>query len=275
MRIIVFCLCLLLTSSGAAIDQWLLLAPGMELGKFTVSRPSKLGDSRITVLRIDPNLWDLEFIGISLSGESGKRTAKQWSKVHQLTASINAGMFGRDGKTHVGYLQYREHLNNDNVNKYQSIAAFDPRRDGLPRFRIFDLDSPGVTMEKILRDYTSAIQNLRLIKRPKLNRWSQQEKMWSEAALGEDEHGRTLFIFCRSPFTMHDFNQELLRMGIGIICAQHLEGGPEAQLYLNVGDVEIELFGSYETAFMENDGNDRPWLVPNVIGVRPRMSTAQ
>ena len=272
MRIIAFCLCLLITSSGTASDKWQPLAPGMELGLFKTSQPNKLGDSKITVLRIDPNLWELEFVGLTRNGGIGKRTAKQWSKVHQLAASINAGMFGTDGKTHVGYLRYRDHLNNDNVNKYQSVAAFDPRRDGLPRFRIFDLDSPGVTLKTIQRDYASTIQNLRLIKRPKQNRWSQQEKMWSEAALGEDESGRILFIFCRSPFKMHDFNQELLNLSINIVCAQHLEGGPEAQLYVDVGDVEIELFGSYETAFRENGNNNTPWPVPNVIGVRPRVS---
>ena len=275
MRMIIFCLCLLLTSSVTAGDKWQSLAPGMELGTFAASRPSNLGDSIITVLRIDPDLWELEFVGISCNGGSGKRTAKQWSKVHQLTASINPGMFEMDHKTHIGYLRYRDHLINDNTNKYQSVAVFDPRHDGLPRFRMFDLDDPEVTMKTILRDYATAVQNLRLIKRPGRNVWSQQEKMWSEAALGEDESGRILFIFCRSPFTMPDFNQELLRMGIGIVCAQHLEGGPEAQLYVNVGDVEIELFGSYETAFMENDGNAEPWLVPNVIGVRPRVSTAK
>ena len=272
MRMVIFCLCLLMASSGTASDKWQSLAPGMELGTFTASRPSKVGDSRITVLRIDPNLWDLEFVGISRSGESGRRTAKQWSKVHQLTASINAGMFGMDGRTHIGYLRYRDGVSHDNINNYQSVAAFDPRHDGLPRFRIFDLDSPGVTMQTILREYASAIQNLRLIKRPRCNRWDQQDKKWSEAALGEDESGRILFIFCRSPFTMHDFNQELLRMGISIVCAQHLEGGPEAQLYINIRDVEIELFGSYETAFMENGANAKPWPVPNVIGVRPKVS---
>jgi len=111
---IAFCLCLLPTSSGIAGDKWHLLSPGMDLGTFTAIRQSKLGDSRITVLRVDPNLWDLEIVGISLNGGFGGRTAKQWSKLHQLTASIIAGMFGMDGKTHVGYLRYRDHLNNDN-----------------------------------------------------------------------------------------------------------------------------------------------------------------
>jgi hypothetical protein len=125
-------------------------------------------------------------------------------------------------------------------------------------------------MEVILQDYMTAVQNLRLIKRPGENRWSQQKKMWSEAALGEDADGRILFIFTRSPFTMHDLNRELLSAGIGIVAAQHLEGGPEAQLYLRVGSEEVALFGSYETGFREDDTNERPWPVPNVLGIRPR-----
>ena len=94
--------------------------------------------------------------------------------------------------------------------------------------------------------------------------------MWSEAALGEDSSGRALFIFSRSPFTMHEFNRKLLSLEIGLVAAQHLEGGPEAQLYLGIGNVTHEMFGSYETSFRENDGNTAPWPIPNVLGVRPR-----
>ena len=56
--------------------------------------------------------------------------------------------------------------------------------------------------------------------------------------------------------------------GIGLVALQHLEGGPEAQLYLNVGDTELEMVGSYETSFRENDGNARAWRIPNVLGVK-------
>lgn len=250
---------------------WMSVAPGLDLGTFVARAPAPFGDSRVTVLRIDPNLWDLEFVGLSQTGESTGRTAKQWCQKYHLTAAINAGMFGTDFVTHVGYLRSRGHVNNDHVNDYQSVAAFDPVEGReLARFRIFDLDDPSVTMAGILIDYASAVQNLRLIKRPGLNRWSQQEKRWSEAAIGEDAQGRILFVFSRSPFTMHDLNGELLSMGIGLVAAQHLEGGPEAQLYLHFGDQELEMFGSYETSFRENDGNESPWPIPNVLGIRQR-----
>jgi hypothetical protein len=127
-----------------------------------------------------------------------------------------------------------------------------------------------MTFDSIRRHYASAVQNLRLIKRPGSNQWGRQTRKWSEAALGEDDSGRILFIFLRAPLSMHDFNRELLKAGIGVVAAQHLEGGPEAQLYLHVGKAKLELFGSYETSFREDDSNKVPWPVPNVLGVRGR-----
>ena len=266
---------LLLIPPGMAHGEWQTLAPGMELGKFPASQPSSAGDSIITILRIDPNRWSLEFVGLSLDNESGGQTARRWSKAHRLTAAINAGMFGTDYSTHIGHLRFRDHVNNDNVNSYQSVAAFDPRREGLPHFRIFDLDSPGVSMQTIRQEYASAVQNLRLIKRPGLNQWSQQEKTWSEAALGEDESGRILFIFCRSPYSMHDLNEELLALDIGLVSAQHLEGGPQAQLYINTGDTEVELSGSHGTSFRDDNDISSAWPIPNVLGVRPREAVEE
>jgi len=41
-------------------------------------------------------------------------------------------------------------------------------------------------------DYSSAIQNLRLIKKPGINVWNRQNRKWSEASIGEDDKGRIL-----------------------------------------------------------------------------------
>ena len=261
---------ILLTSQ--AYGAWTQLAPGMDVGTFPVKNPRQIMESRIIILRIDPKLWEPVLIGTSWNDDFENQTVREWCESQKLTAAINAGMFATDYKTHVGYLRSNGHVNSSHVNKYMSVAAFGPKKKGkgLPEFRIFDLDHPGVTMGKILKDYSSVVQNLRLIKRPGENRWPRQDKMWSEAALGEDSAGRLLFIFTRSPFTMYDFNKGLLSLGIGIVAAQHLEGGPEAQLYVSVGNISQEMFGSNERSFKESDNNASAWRVPNVIGVRPR-----
>jgi hypothetical protein len=251
--------------------QWATLAPGLDFGTFDATKRSPVGDSRITVLRIDPKLWEFVLLGKSWTGETENQTAEQWCKKYGLTAAINAGMFATNEATHVGHLQTRGYTNSATVSKYMSVAAFHPRRDTLPEYRLFDLDEPGVTVDTIRDDFASVVQNLRLIKKTGENRWRQQDKIWSEAALGEDNAGRALFIFSRSPFSMHDLNQQLLSMGIGLIAAQHLEGGPEAQLYARVGQRTLEMVGSYETEFREDDGNTNAWPVPNIIGIRPRQ----
>jgi hypothetical protein len=254
-----------------AYGDWKQLRPGMDLATFSVKNPRLNKDAGIVILRIDPKHWEFALVGRSRSGEPQNMTAKGWCQKYNLTSAINAGMFAKDYSTHVGYLGTQGHVNNAHVNRYTSVAAFGPRRGkGLPEFRIFDLDDPNVKMEMIIGNYASAVQNLRLIKRQAENRWGQQEKMWSEAALGEDSAGRVLFILTRSPFSMHDFNRALLSLGIGLVAAQHLEGGPEAQLYLHVGRVTLEMFGSYETSFKENEDNAASWPIPNVLGVRPK-----
>jgi hypothetical protein len=50
----------------------------------------------------------------------------------------------------------------------------------------------------------------------------------------------------------------------------YVEGGPEAQLYVKAGGREEELFGIFETGFLNS--NDRPWPVPNVVGIARRKA---
>jgi len=250
-------------STPADSSVWKELAPGVELRMLEAVEPSAVGDSGIAVLRVDPKTWQLELVGQSRGGETSGRSAREWAKGHDLAIAINAGMFGEDYTTHVGYLEIKGQVISPRINPYQSVAAFDPHdRASHPDFRIFDLDIPGVTVQAIRESYGSLAQNLRLIKRPGVNRWSQQDKRWSEAALGEDESGRILFIFSHSVLSMHDLIRELLAAGIGIVAAQHLEGGRLAQLYVKVGDVELELFdGAPSTS---------AWPIPNVLGVTRR-----
>jgi hypothetical protein len=260
---------LTLASCGAAQGGiWRTLDRGLELATIAPPRGAGSSENSITVLRIDPEHWDLELIGIGPTGDAASRTAKDWAGQYGLAAAINAGMFDVDARTHIGYLRSGSHTQGHR-NKYESVAAFDPREGrAVPRFRLYDLDEPGVTLDRILEDYQSVVQNLRLIKRPGENRWGPQERRWSEAALGEDAAGRALFLFSRSPFAMHEWNDALLSAGIDLVAAQHLEGGPKAQLFVEAGGVEVERFGEFEGG----QGNMAAWPVPNVIGVKRRVA---
>ena len=273
-KLVLAVLLLLMTANlgGDSGPEWKQLAPGLDLASFKAIHPAPLGDSKITVLRIDPNNWELEFAGISQGRETTSLTTRQWCSRRNFTAAINAGMFLQDIKTHLGYLRFGDHVNGKQVANYQSVAAFGPRHDGLPRFHIFDLDAQGITLPGILNDYSSVVQNMRMIQRPGVNRWRQKEMRSSQAALGEDDAGRILFIFARSPFTTYELNQELLAAHIGLVAAQYLEGGPEAQLYVHTGATELEMFGSFATAFLPDDTKTVFWPIPNVLAIRPRTA---
>ena len=263
-------------SAGSSPVEWKLLAPGMELGWVAPAESSAAGERAIAVLRADPARWDLVLLGLEPDDPAGGKTARGWAREHRLAVATNAGMFASDYRTHLGYMEVRGKVYARAVKTYQSVAAFDPRRpERLPRFRIFDLDEPGVTIARIREGYASLVQNLRLVKRPGRNRWREQDKRWSEAALGEDEGGRILFVFSQSPFSMATLNRALLEAGIGLVALQHLEGGAEAQLYVNVGGKELELVGGAETAFHQDEGNRAAWPVPNVLGLRPRVRNGQ
>jgi len=124
----------------------------------------------------------------------------------------------------------------------------------------------------LVADNRFTVQNLRLIKHPGDNRWTATDRAWSEAALAQDADGNAVFAFSRSPYTMAQFNRELI--ALGLVAAQHLEGGPEAQLYLRAGDCELEEWGSFETSFVENNDNASAWPVPVVLTVRQRQPSS-
>jgi len=274
MFLVAVLLCLAASGTPPAYADWHVLAPGMEFKWLATKTPSPVGDSRIAVVRIDPTSWQLELVGRSQAGESAGRTAREWANAHGLAVAINAGMFGRDHRIHVGYMEFRGHVMSSRVNEYRSVAAFDPRgAHHRPPFRIFDLDTPGVTLQAIRHEYASLVQNLRLIQRPGTSRWRQQDKKWSEAALGEDQEGRLVLALSSAPLSMHDLNRELLSAGLSLVAAQHLEGGPYAQLYVKVGELEIEVVGRYGTSGGGIEASAIAWPIPTVLGVKQKPAT--
>ncbi len=248
---------------------WTNLEPGLDLAECDTGPGGPVLHAPILILRIDPAQWQLRLLCADRDSDGQNRTARQWCREEGLVAAINAGMFATDYQTHVGYLKAGDHVQNTNINAYQSLLAFDAKADDTPRARVFDLDA--APLDSIRGAYETLVQNLRLIKRPGINRWSPQDRRWSEAALGEDRDGNILFIFSRTPFSMFDFNTILLGLSIDLVCAQHLEGGPEAQLYIGLPGHEQEHVGSFETGFLEKHTNKVAHRVPNVIGITRRV----
>jgi hypothetical protein len=248
--------------SSSKAPDWTALASGAEIAEFKISEGTPAGDSTFVVIRIDPGEWNPRILALSNADDDRPLTALEWVEKTGLPIVTNAGMFAMDRSTHVGYMRTADgHVNSDGVNHYKSAAAFAPMRAGIPAFRIFDLDR--TPMDTVQARYQGVVQNLRLIKRPGENRWS-------EMALAEDEAGHMLLAFSRSPYRMHVFNEILLGLPIGVVAAQHLEGGPEASLAVTLGESPQTWMGSWETNFYETNENRELWPIPNAIGFERR-----
>jgi phosphodiester glycosidase len=243
--------CLLLVS-------WRVLAPGVEYAELSS------GGDAVHVVRVDPARAKLRAVMASGS-DKRPRTAGQWCEREHLVAAINLGMYLGDHLSNVGYARAGGHVNQPRWNgKYESALVFGPRKPGLPAAALLDLDAAGAR-EK-LGDYDTVVQNLRLIRAPATSVWAAQPRRWSESAVAVDGAGRVLFVFCRAPHAMSDFNRMLLALPLGVVAAMHVEGGPEASLSLR-GPLRLDLNGSYETGFVENEGEHSQWDIPNVLGV--------
>ena len=263
-------LLLLLVFSSNVVGQdsvWKKIDEGLYYSDFTAPIKSYTGGSRILIVRIDPKVYNFRLLSISeLAPGSLAMNVREWADRYKLIATINAGMFQADLKANVGYMKNYAHLNNPRIHKtYTSVFAFNPKKAELPAAMVFDTDVQDI--KEIISGYHTVVQNLRLIKRPGLIRWAQQDKKWSEAALGQDQDGNILFIFSESPYTMHELSKILLSLPIKLECAMHLEGGLAASLYLRHNGIELGRMGRHEFASIVGDMSNEFLPIPNVIGI--------
>ncbi len=255
---------LLVSSIKSQEIGWQELDSGLFYTEIEAPLKSEFGDSKITILKIDPSKYDFKLICAKETGEPNK-TAEEWAKSRNLFAVINAGMYQMDHKTNVGYMKNYDFFSNRSLNNYNTILAFNRKDTSVPEIQIIDLKCQD--WEELKDKYNSYSQGIRMIDCNQRNRWVQQNKKWSTVAIGMDKHGNALFLFTRSPYSVHDFINILLELPIDIYNTMYLEGGPEASFYLNHDGIEVRKLGSFETGFNENDKNKEFWRIPNVIGI--------
>jgi hypothetical protein len=254
-------LALLSITAPADADEspWRAVIPGVESGVF-----DSAASGGLHVVRVDPRRARLRAVMASAHGRKA-RTAGAWCDSEHLAAAINLGMFLDDGLANVGYARDGGHINHPRwVKSYHSALVIGPRKAGLPAAAIVDVDSAEDRLR--LDDYETVVQNLRLIRAPGRGAWGSQSRRWSEAAIAMDRAGRILFVHSRAPHSMAEFNRLLLALPLDVVTAMHVEGGPEASLSVR-GPLHVDLNGSFETGFNENDAVSEQWPIPNVLGV--------
>lgn len=246
-------------------SPWETLEPGLELGVLSAPHRSSSGDSKIRILRIDPHRFELRLLNASAPGQGSSLTVHEWSHGNGLVAAINASMYDEDHSTSMGLMLTREHTNNPRLSRDKAVLAFDPQSPGMAPVKLIDRDCDDFAAWK--GHYGTLVQSIRMISCKGENVWEQGDQEWSIAAIGLDRRGRILFLHSRSPYTPHDFIENLLSLPLDLAGAMYAEGGPEAQLYVKSGRREVELVGSRGTGLFDSSDNSQAWPVPNVIGI--------
>jgi len=238
-------------------------------GLFVAEFESVFNDApySITVVKIDPGRYSFKLLCATQYGKE-PLTTKEWALKHQMIAVVNAGMFQENGLTSVGFMKNFDHVNNPRLGKANTILAFNPVDESLPEIQIIDRECQD--FNELRQKYQSFVQSIRMISCDRQNVWTRQDSKWSTLAIGTDSQGNILFLFSRTPSSVHDFIEILLSLPLSLKSAMYLEGGPQASLYLSTPKTTIERDGVW--GGIEDNSLRFSLPVPNVIGVckKPR-----
>ena len=240
-------------------ELWTPLEPGLALAHFT---PQSDPQAAINVLRIDPAYFEFKLFNAS-AGNKIPLTPKQWAQSNNLVAVINASMFQEDLLTSVSLMRTADHINNSYVSKDKTILAFDPNNAGVPDIKIIDRECDD--FDKLRKSYNSLVQSIRMISCKGQNVWRSQSEKWSVSAIGVDGEGSVLFIQTEMAFDTRDLIGTLQLLPLNIQRAMYVEGGPQAQLYINSRGKTLEFVGQVSSFFQQ--GGRLAWPIPNVIGI--------
>ena len=268
---------LLNTFSGRAQNPWISQIPwktlmdGLQYAELVAPEQSVVNDSKLTILKVDKQKFDFEFL--TASEHHGKlRTADEWASEFNQNIIFNAGMYSYN-KVHSnkGYMKNYNHFNNPRKSGYfNAILAMHPKDPNKSPFDIIDITK--VDWEKIRHEYHSLCQDMRMIgsdgegmafvKRP--------DQSCSMILTATDVDNNLYIIFTRSPYTHRKMIGFLQGLPLNIRTTVYLEGGPETSLYVNTGDTVIAKYGSYVSNSCNNDDNDHFRAIPNVIALRKK-----
>ncbi len=198
--------------------EWFKLDSGLFYTETDASIHTNFGDNKISILQIDPEFYEFN-IESSKENMSALKTARSWADDKGLIAVFNAGMFKLDGEysTNVGYMKDQGFINNPNFSNQNAYFSFNPSDTTIPKVKIIDTSCDNKWSE--LKKYNSVTQSIRMLSCKQENVWSQQKKYWSMVVVGSDNDGNILFLFTRSPYSVHDFINMIIKLDIGI---QHL-----------------------------------------------------
>lgn len=252
-------------------NQWVQLENGLEYIEKDASTKARVGDSRISVLKINPEKFKFELLSAS-QFDSTSLCVNDWAEKFNLSVVINAGMYDLKRQlSSKGLLQNNlEYANNGKLYEgYNMMIAFNPLKEGLPEFDIIDLKC--TDFSTVQRNYASLAQGMRMIDcSGNPMSWNKNPQWCSQLIVAKDKHQFIYFIFTRSPYSHNEMIDFMVNFEEPLLNAIYMEGGPQTSLFIDTKSDRIEKLGSYVSKTYATDKNSEFWGLPNVIGIRKK-----
>lgn len=241
---------------------------GVEYCETDAPYRSILGDSKFTILKLNPDLIDAELF-TSSNGDKIPKPVNEWADSLGVNIVFNAGMYDLSKPLiSRGLLKNGNYYNQPLQHPtFNSIIALNPTDKSNKEFEIFDLEQTNCNSLK--EKFGALIQGLRMLDgNGNPMNWKKRVQSCSMLLAAEDDKKNIYLIFTRSPYVHNTMIGFLKKFPIPLKNAIYLEGGPETSLYVSIGNVCIQKVGSYVSNTYPTDKNERFWPLPNVIGIK-------
>ena len=116
---------------------WKNLMDGLQYTELDTPEKSVVGDSKISILKVDSRKFDFDFLTASERGHHA-RTAPEWAQEFDKNIIINAGMYKYNKtQSNKGFMKNYNHLNNPVKSTYfNALLAMHPKDKKKPPFEI-------------------------------------------------------------------------------------------------------------------------------------------
>lgn len=250
------------------VINWTPLADGISFCETDAPLRSILGDSKLTLLKIDPK--KVEFDLHTASGmDSIARPVNFWADTMNLNIVFNAGMYDLSKPLiSRGLLKNGTHTNQHAVKEgWNVLFALNPKDSmNLMSAMVYDLQCN--SYEQVKNKYHGLAQGLRMLDCSGNSMHWKRNQSCSMLICAMDQDDNIVIIFNRSPYSQNQMISFMKQFPNPLRNAIYMEGGPETSLYVHINDFCLQKVGSYVSGTYTKDTNEHFWRLPNVIGIR-------
>lgn len=235
-------LALLLIQAGPALARdlsWRTLLPGLDFAQIPAGEAVRTGSDLLSVLRVDPGRLAIRVLAAK-PGEAG-HTAGEWRRLTGALAVINAGQFATD-HNYLGLLICDGKVRGRLATRMEALLLAGPTDPQLPPARVLDLRY--TPYDPRSGAYRQAAQSLMLLDRFGQVRVRRSPQVAHRTAVAQDQSGRILFMVSQGGCTLWELAHFLKGSELALREVMSMDGGPQSQIDLKVGDFNYEQYGS-------------------------------